>query len=93
MQLVANGPNIPDALLQAHEDGSVVFFCGAGISYSAGLPGFKGLVDDIYNILGTTKNSIEENAYSRGQYDATLDLLERRIAAQRIAVRKALANA
>ena len=42
MQLIANGPDIPDALLQAHEDGRVVFFCGAGISYPAGLPGFKG---------------------------------------------------
>lgn len=93
MQFIANGPDIPDALLQAHEDGGVVFFCGAGISYPAGLPGFKGLVDDIYDIIGTTKDSWEENAYSRGQYDATLDLLERRIAGQRVAVRKALAQA
>ena len=30
MQLVAKGPDIPDALLQAHEEGRVVFFCGAG---------------------------------------------------------------
>src|SRR6476659_2933651 len=40
MQFVTNGPDIPDAVLQAHEDGRVVFFCGAGISYPAGLPGF-----------------------------------------------------
>ena len=93
MQFVTDGPNIPDALLQAHEDGGVVFFCGAGISYPAGLPGFKKLVDDIYKIIGTTKTTLEENAYSRGQYDATLDLLERRIAGQRIAVRKALTQA
>ena len=33
MQLVANGPDLPDALMQAHEEGCVVFFCGAGISY------------------------------------------------------------
>lgn len=33
MQFITNGPDIPDALLQAHEDGRVVFFCGAGISY------------------------------------------------------------
>jgi hypothetical protein len=30
MQFVANGPDIPDELLQAHEEGRVVFFCGAG---------------------------------------------------------------
>ena len=28
MQFIPNGPDIPDALLQAHEDGRVVFFCG-----------------------------------------------------------------
>ena len=38
MQFITNGPDIPDALLQAHKDGRVVFFCGAGISYPAGLP-------------------------------------------------------
>jgi len=38
MQLVSNGPDIPERLLQAHEDGCVVLFCGAGISRPAGLP-------------------------------------------------------
>lgn len=37
MQFITHGPDIPDALLQAHEEGRVVFFCGAGISYPAGL--------------------------------------------------------
>ena len=32
MRFVANGPDIPEALLQAHEEGGVVFFCGAWIS-------------------------------------------------------------
>ncbi|TNE76168.1 MAG: hypothetical protein EP334_08935 [Gammaproteobacteria bacterium] len=93
MQFIANGPDIPDALLQAHEDGRVVFFCGAGISYPAGLPGFKGLVDEIYRIVGTPKTAIEQEAYKRSQFDATLDQLERRVIGQRIAVRSALAKA
>jgi hypothetical protein len=93
MQFVANGPDIPDALLQAHEDGNVVFFCGAGISYPAGLPGFKGLVDDIYKRLGTSLTPIEQDAYYSCRYDATLDLLERRIPGQRIAVRQKLEQA
>ena len=93
MQFVANGPDIPNALLQAHEDGRVVFFCGAGISYPAGLPGFKGLVDDIYRHVGTALSAIERDAYGHGQFDATLDLLERRLPGQRIAVRQALAQA
>lgn len=93
MQFIANGPDIPDALLQAHEDGRVVFFCGAGISYPAGLPGFKGLVDEIYRLNGTAPSDIERAALDRGQYDATLDLLQRRLPGQRVAVRRALADA
>lgn len=31
MQFVAHGPDVPDVLVQAHEEGRVVFFCGAGI--------------------------------------------------------------
>jgi len=93
MQFVANGPDIPDRLLQAHEEGHVVFFCGAGISYPAGLPGFKGLVDEIYRRVDTTRPDIEQNAYCRGQFDGTLNLLERRLPGQRIAVRTALAEA
>lgn len=92
MQFVANGPDIPDLLLQAHEEGRVVFFCGAGVSYPAGLPGFKGLVDDIYLRVGTTRSAIEQEAYDRNQFDATLDLLERRLPGQRIAVREKLAE-
>lgn len=93
MQLVAMGPDIPDALLQVHEEGRVVFFCGAGISYPAGLPGFRGLVDAIYRLVGTTPNAIEQETYDRNQFDATLDLLERRLPGQRLAVRNALVKA
>lgn len=92
MQFITSGPDIPDALLQAHEEGRVVFFCGAGISYPAGLPGFKGLVEDIYRLNGTTPTEIEREALDRGQFDAALDLLERRLPGQRLAVRRALAQ-
>lgn len=93
MQFVTNGPEIPDALLQAHEEGRVVFFCGAGISYPAGLPDFKGLVDDIYRLNGTTRKDIEHEAYKAERYDATLDLLEHRLPGQRVAMRRALPEA
>ena len=93
MQFVTHGPDIPDALLQAHEEGRVVFFCGAGISYPAGLPGFKGLVEQIYRLNGTAPSDIEREAFERGQFDATLDLLERRLPGQRLAVRRELAKA
>lgn len=93
MQFVTNGPDIPDSLLQAHEEGRVVFFCGAGISYPAGLPGFKGLVEKIYKLNGTSQSDIEREAFKREQFDATLDLLERRLPGQRLAVRRSLTQA
>jgi len=93
VQFITNGPDIPDALLQAHEEGRVVFFCGAGISYPAGLPGFKGLVEEIYRLNGTAPSDIEREALDRGQFDATLDLLERRLPGQRLAVRRVLVQA
>jgi len=93
MQFITNGPDIPDALLQAQEEGRVVFFCGAGISYPAGLPGFKGLVEQIYRLNGTELSVIEREAFEGGQFDATLDLLERRLPGRRLAVRRALAQA
>lgn len=89
---IVNGPDIPESLLEAHEEGRIVFFCGAGISYPAGFPGFKGLVDKIYENLGTTPTPTEKQTYDKEQFDTTLDLLERRFPGQRIAVRKALAT-
>lgn len=92
MQFVSHGPDIPDELLQGHEEGRAVFFCGAGISYPAGLPGFGGLVDEIYKRLGTTHTDIEKQAYDRSQYDITLNLLEHRYPGGRFAVRGAIAE-
>lgn len=93
MQFITNGPDIPESLLQAHEEGRVVFFCGAGISYPAGLPGFKGLVEKIYRLNGTKPSKLEQATLDRDQYDVTLDLLEHRLPGQRIDVRRALMNA
>jgi hypothetical protein len=87
---ISNGPDIPERLLQAHEEGQVVFFCGAGISTPAGLPLFRGLVNEIYSHLGTARTEVEEAAYIKEQYDAVLDQLERRYPGQRLAVRAPL---
>lgn len=90
MQFIENGPDIPDSLLQAHEEGRVIFFCGAGVSYPAGLPGFRGLVEKIYQENGTEFSDVEKDAFDRGQFDTTLDLLERRLPGQRLNVRREL---
>jgi hypothetical protein len=87
VQFVPNGPDIPDALLQAHEEGRVVFFCGAGISYPAGLPGFKELVRRLYEGLGVTPDAVQEAALKAGQFDIAVNLLEDCVAGGRDHVR------
>ena len=80
MQFVTNGPQVPERLIQAHEEGRVVFFCGAGISYPAKLPGFKGLVDRVYSEVGEIPSPTERAAIKAAKYDTAIGLLESRIA-------------
>jgi hypothetical protein len=91
MQFVKDGPDLPDSLLHEHEDGRIVFFCGAGISYPAGLPGFRRLVELIYTELPTTPTELEAKALEQERFDAAVDLLEHRFPGGRFAVRGALA--
>lgn len=92
MQLIQKGPDIPDGLMQAHEEGRVVFFCGAGISYPAGLPGFKGLVEKLYAGLGTSPTDIEKSAIKRREFDTAIGLLENRVPGGREKVRQQIAQ-
>jgi len=52
MRFFADGPNIPEELLEDRDKGNVVFFCGAGISRPAGLPGFADLAEQVVQDLG-----------------------------------------
>lgn len=88
MQFITNGPDIPDALLQAHEDGRVVFFCGAGISYPAGLPGFDGLVREVMRLAGEPPDVTEDDLLKQEQFDRALGLYEHRLQGGRSAVRR-----
>lgn len=80
MQLIANGPDLPEALLRAHGDGNVVFFTGAGISMPAVLPGFKSLVDELYARLPVPKAGRHNNAIRAEQYDVAISLLQKDLA-------------
>ncbi|WP_298938329.1 anti-phage defense-associated sirtuin Dsr1 [uncultured Ruegeria sp.] len=93
MQYIPNGPDVPEALLEAHEDGNVVFFCGAGVSYPARLPTFWGLVKAVYVELGEDFSSSEGEAFNSYKYDTTLGLLEQRLPNGRLRVREAIAAA
>lgn len=68
----------------------MVLFCGAGISYSAGLPGFSGLVRRLYAALGVSPDPVQKAAIKAGQYDTAIGLLEGTFVGGREAVRKAL---
>lgn len=53
MRFIPDGPSIPDALLNARDEGRVVFFCGAGVSLArADLPDFFGLAEAVLRELG-----------------------------------------
>ena len=87
---------IPRELMEAQENDNLVLFCGAGISYPAGLPLFKGLVDDVYQELAAQPTEQEQNALNQRRYDIALELLEQRFHSKsrvdKYLVRKAVAT-
>ena len=92
MQFFKDGPDIPERLLEAHEEGEVVFFCGAGISYPAGLPGFEGLVDELYDRLTPVPDAEQEAARNAKQFDTAIALLEENHVGGREQVRETLSK-
>ena len=90
MQFITNGPDIPDALLQAHEEGRVVFFCGAGISRPAGLPDFGGLVQRLFQQAGEPADGAESDLIGQSQFDRAIGRYERRIQGGRTTTRRGL---
>ncbi|ATZ74436.1 hypothetical protein CWC33_12330 [Idiomarina sp. X4] len=58
MRFFSNGPNIPDDLLVARDQGRVVFFCGAGVSRAkAKFSGFFDLAQEVNAKLGVLPES------------------------------------
>ena len=64
MRFYADGPSIPDALLEQCDQGKVVFLCGAGISEPSGLPSFKELAKEVVNRLDPDKDSPITKAFA-----------------------------
>ena len=87
-ELVSNGPRIPVHLMNEVDTGSVVFFCGAGVSRGdgSGLPDFAELVEHVYETNRMEPDEVEREALHRDepnadlwrpQFDKALGLLER----------------
>ena len=51
MRFLAEGPSIPDRLLEVRDEGRVVFLCGAGVSIPARMPDFVRLTRDVLDHL------------------------------------------
>lgn len=67
-----------------------MFFCGAGISYPAGLPGFKELVEKLYAARHVLPSPVQAAAMTEGRYDTAVGLLEAQDVGGRQTVREAL---
>ena len=87
-ELVKNGPRIPASLMNEADSGSVVFFCGAGVSAGRGseLPSFARLVKHVYDDNAMVPDGVEREALDcdepneelrRPAFDKALGLLER----------------
>ncbi len=65
MRFIENGPDIPDELLFAQDEGNVVFFCGAGVSMAhAKLSSFADLAEKVIIDLGATEDSKAKKLFS-----------------------------
>jgi hypothetical protein len=91
-KFVKNGPELSYEVLHAHEEKRLVFFCGAGISYYTGLPGFRELVEEACSECGhpvtSTRNIALKEAFEGQQYDLALHILEQQV--ERSVARKKL---
>ncbi len=63
MRFKADGPAIPDILLEERDAGNVVFLCGAGVSIPAGLPNFADLARAVIDKLDPPPDSEIRQAF------------------------------
>lgn len=57
MRFHADGPIIPDSLLDRCDQGRVVFLCGAGVSLPSGMPSFIGLTRHVIEFFDPPEDS------------------------------------
>jgi NAD-dependent SIR2 family protein deacetylase len=68
VQLVDDGPDLPEELLAVQEEGDLVFFCGAGVSSRAGLPGFQDLTERLYRDCAPSRTLQSDSPLDRELY-------------------------
>src|SRR3977135_3813598 len=70
MRFFADGPSVPNELLEARDLGEVIFFCGAGISIPAGLPDFGRLAKLVVEQLGVPETAVGRRLLDRALNEA-----------------------
>ncbi len=65
MRFLPDGPSLPDELLEERDKGNMVFLCGVGVSYPAGMPDFLGLAKYVVEELGTPEDAPSRVMLSR----------------------------
>ncbi len=69
MRFFSKGPSIPDDLLNARDEGRVIFFCGAGVSRArAGLSDFFGLAKKVVDSLGAPSENDTRKILTESQH-------------------------
>lgn len=77
MRFNATNTDIPEELLSAQEEGRVVFFCGAGISYDAKIPVFDGLLKKTAEGLNHELTPAEKRLFKAKKFDELYQEYER----------------
>ena len=73
-----DGPAFPAQLVDDFINGEVVFLCGAGVS-APQLPGFAGLLNEVYADLGVDATPAEKEAADAYRFEEAFGSLERRL--------------
>ena len=79
MQLIQDGPDIPNDLANLIMSDNAVFFCGAGVSRNEGLPDFRQLAQAAVDLLGPHSLTIARPHLKHSRYDAALQLVYDRV--------------
>ncbi|MBN8291008.1 SIR2 family protein [Rhodobacter sp. NTK016B] len=71
MRFFADGPAIPDVLMERCDAGRVVFLCGAGVSFNSGMPTFLGLTKHVIDFFDPPQYSEIMKAFDPWRADPT----------------------
>jgi len=88
MKFIDDGPDIPESLLLEHEEGKVIFFCGAGISCEADLPTFENLINKILVKENLQTHTLLQKLKNRNEYDRIINYLDSICVGGRAKIRK-----